>query len=311
MSFKGVGITDAFTFFTRSRDVIKCIPGSRDVINPYFKKSLNTLNILTTLKNETLQANGFNVQECWECEFDKILSSNGLMKEIHSNTTIPPPLEVRDSFYGGRTQSIRLYCKAEGPEKIHYVDFTSLYPYCLKYRRYPCGYPVVIHRDFKDLHEYFGFIHLKILPPKGLFLPVLPSRHDGKLFFSLCTKCSESQNKGLCNCSDQERCITGTYCTEEVKLAVRKGYKILEIFEVHHFPQTAMYDPATKRGGLFTQYVNTFLKKKQSSSGWPSWCKSDLDKEEYIRRYLEEEGISLDPDEIAANPPMRSISNCS
>jgi hypothetical protein len=43
-------------------------------------------------------------------------------------------------------------------------------------------------------------------------------------------------------------------------------------FEVWHFDETEQYDPKTKTGGLFTDYVNTFLKMKQEASGWPEWC---------------------------------------
>ena len=36
-----------------------------------------------------------------------------------------------------------------------------------------------------------------------------------------------------------------------------------------------MYNPVTKEGGLFTQYINTFLKLKQESSGYPQNVKSE------------------------------------
>jgi hypothetical protein len=45
-----------------------------------------------------------------------------------------------------------------------------------------------------------------------------------------------------------------------------------------HFDETEQYDPKTKTGGLFTDYVNTFLKMKQEASGWPEWCQSENEK---------------------------------
>ena len=77
------------------------------------------------------------------------------------------PLNVRDSFFGGRTEPFKLHHKCEGDEKIHYFDITSLYPYVQSYRRYPIGHPEIILKDFKDINEYFGFVKLKILPPKN------------------------------------------------------------------------------------------------------------------------------------------------
>ena len=44
---------------------------------------------------------------------------------------------------------------------------------------------------------------------------------------------------------------------------------VQRIYEVWHFDETEQYDPETKTGGLFSDYVNTFLKMKQEASGWP------------------------------------------
>ena len=68
-----------------------------------------------------------------------------------------------------------------------------------------------------------------------------------------------------------------------------------------HFDETEQYDPKTKTGGLFTDYVNTFLKMKQEASGWPEWCQSENDKWRYIRDYHEKEGILLDYNNIKNN----------
>jgi hypothetical protein len=48
---------------------------------------------------------------------------------------------------------------------------------------------------------------------------------------------------------------------------LEKGYVVQRIYEVWHFDETEQYDPKTKTGGLFTDYVNTFLKMKQEASG--------------------------------------------
>lgn len=51
----------------------------------------------------------------------------------------------------------------------------------------------------------------------------------------------------------------------EIDVALKKGYKIQTIYEVY---QT--YDSNSDQDGLFTDYINTFLKIKQEASGWPS-----------------------------------------
>jgi hypothetical protein len=53
---------------------------------------------------------------------------------------------------------------------------------------------------------------------------------------------------------------------DEVRLAVQKGYKVLEIFEVYEYDVT-QYDWQTGQGGRFVQYIDTFLKLKTEASG--------------------------------------------
>jgi hypothetical protein len=55
----------------------------------------------------------------------------------------------------------------------------------------------------------------------------------------------------------------GTWATPEILKALEHGYKILRVFEVYHFEESATYDPTTGEGGLFAGYVNAFLKIKQ------------------------------------------------
>ena len=97
--------------------------------------------------------------------------------------------------------------------------------------------------------------------------------------------------------------LEGTWVTEEVKLAVRNGYKVMKMFS-----NNEKYDAEKKSGGFFTEYVNTFLKVKQENSGYPSWCENDNDKDKYIEEYERNEGIRLEKDNICYNEGLRSIS---
>ena len=93
----------------------------------------------------------------------------------------------------------------------------------------------------------------------------------------------------------------------ELQKAVQKGYLILEIYEVYHFEHRSVYNKETKKGGIFTDYVNTFLKLKTESSGWPDWVNTEEDKDKYISSYYEHEGILLDRNKIKHNPALRSV----
>jgi oxalate decarboxylase/phosphoglucose isomerase-like protein (cupin superfamily) len=75
--------------------------------------------------------------------------------------------------------------------------------------------------------------------------------------------------------------------------AINNGYEVLEMHEVWHFEHTIKYDPETKSGGLFTEYINTMLKIKQEASGFPSTVQMDEQKSAYIDEYYEKEGRRL------------------
>ncbi len=111
-----------------------------------------------------------------------------------------------------------------------------------------------------------------------------------------------------CNHSNSERAIEGTWVTEEVKQAVKKGYIILKIFSVWHFNDSNVYDKSTKTGGLFTEYVNKFLKMKTEASGFPERLKSQDERQKYIEDYEAHEGVRLDIDNMKENPGMKAIS---
>jgi hypothetical protein len=126
---------------------------------------------------------------------------------------------------------------------------------------------------------------------------VLPARFKDKLIFTLCHTCaSERISKRdviispTCHHSRDERALVGTWCTVEVQEAVNRGYELLEIHEVWHFKNRIKYDPISKTGGLFTEYINAMLKIKQEASGFPSTVQTDEQKQAYIDEYYEKEG---------------------
>ena len=88
--------------------------------------------------------------------------------------------------------------------------------------------------------------------------------------------------------------FTHTYCTPELEVAINMGYTIIQIHEVLHWSESEVYNPVTKEGGLFTGYINSFLKLKQESSGYPQHITSEEEKKEYIEKYFQHEGILLE-----------------
>jgi len=214
----------------------------------------------------------------------------------------------------------------------------SLYPWCNKTGKYPIGHPEVITENFKSLSQYYGLIKCTVVPPPLLYHPLLPHHSGGKLLFALCRTCAETLQQTQCEHTRAERAITGTWVTIEVEKALLLGYEIVKTYEIWHYEKTSQYNKDTGEMGLFSEYIDLFLKLKQEASGWPEWVKSEAQEDEFIDNYLKENGkcdlscyirchtlyrviqvmlqhysfiilsgILLNSDNISKNPGMRSL----
>ena len=105
---------------------------------------------------------------------------------------------------------------------------------------------------------------------------------------------------------DAERVLEGTWVIDELRLAVNKRYKILEIYEIYEYRVT-QYNPETGEGELFVEYIDTFFKLKAEASGYPSWVRTPADEDRYIEMFRQSEGVRLDKDCIRYNAAKRGL----
>ncbi|KAK6167069.1 hypothetical protein SNE40_021176 [Patella caerulea] len=273
---------------------------NRDQKSPYNNKTMGELYEEHVARMRRLAGSNRRIRCIWECEFRRLTETPAYLDFAQHVPPLVQPLQVRDAFYGGRTNLLKFYHKARKNERIRYLDFTSLYPYVNKISKYPVAHPEIILQGFLPLENYVGFVKCSILPPQNLYIPVLPFRANGKLMFPLCGKCVMEQNKSICTHEATERELSGTWVIFEVTTAIQKGYRLIEIFEVWHYPHTRQYDPNASviepedydihvdtindkyedipqatvfeqlpPKDLFGDYINMFLKIKQESSGYP------------------------------------------
>lgn len=140
----------------------------------------------------------------WECNFNALKNTNqelrGFIDELEKETI--PPLNPRDSFYGGRTNCVKLYYEADESkgEKLRYFDVCSLYPWACKYGKFPVGHPEVLVGDRcpQSLDRIDGLVKATVLPPVNLYHPVLPVRVHGRLMFPLCKSCASELRQDEC-----------------------------------------------------------------------------------------------------------------
>ena len=304
----------------------ECYPRDRDKL-VIMNKTMTRRHQETVQRASKIREMGFVLHEMWSCEFSRMIQLNREIEKFIQDLEISDTIDVREAYFGGRTNAIKLYEKFNRIHPGKYFDFCSLYPDVLKYNKYPVGHPDSTTNSFvmptsyhcsgncpytpcSGMHvslPYFGLMKVRILPPKQLMFPVLPMKINGKLMFPLCSKCARAESQDPCTCSDTDRSLLNTWCTPEVETALNMGYKLLETFEVLHWNETEMIDRNTGQGGLFTDYINTFLRVKTQASGYPPGKVTDAEKMSYIQEYFQHEGVLLKADEIIPNPGLRSL----
>jgi len=191
------------------------------------------------------------------------------------------------------------------------IYYNFRYPFVQKVLIYPKGHCVVyIGEEGPPIEKVLGLIYCEAIPPKNLYFPVLGeySEQDKKLVFHLCSKCSALKNEGKCTHTDEERKMIGVWCSNEILLAIKFGYRIKRL-ETWHYPESMKN--SSDNEGMWTAYINEFLKLKQQSSDWPANVNTPEEKDLYIKNYLEHEQIALNPDEICKNEVLRTIAKLS
>ena len=284
-----------------------CYPNRHEPHVRHFDRTLQDVYEATQQKIQRLKDRGYTVVQMWECQWARLKDTSSDIRTFVAQLQFTDPLNPRDAFCGGRTNAVKLYHHVTPTQKIHYIDVTSLYPWVNKTCVYPKGHPHITSTPgHTDIHQYFGLIQCQILPPRELYHPVLPYRHDNKLLFPLCATCVQDEmpkrpwdRSAECCHTDEQRVLTGTWCSPELAKAVELGYQVQYIYEVWHFEETCQ--------GLFEDYVNTWLKIKQEASGWPEENMTEQDKQTYIDNYFEQEGIRLEYDKIEKNPGLRTL----
>ena len=320
----------------------KCFKDSeRRIKTQCHSKSMEQRYEETMLREERLRREGYVIRSIWACEFaNKLLRETAFspqllrkVKDVH--------ISLRECYFGGRTAATKMYHDFRKSASVgvvgKYVDFTSLYPWALKYGVFPIGHPkrftlnqvnkefpngVVVWKDcqippgsfqsyvrycplkikHKHVHlRFFGIAKIFVIPPATLLHPVLPYRcKDGKLVFPLCASCSEqNRQQGVCICEDKQRGWVGTFCSGEIEAALEMGYQIKKIFEILHWDISS--------NALFEEYVNCFLQIKQEASGYPQKVQTEEEIEEYIKLYKSKENIVLRRDKIKKSSALRSL----
>jgi hypothetical protein len=203
-------------------------------------KYYNILLLYTTIKREfNIDIGHRRILSISSIAFNIFKQHKDLYKQI-ANLTFTQDDFIRKSYIGGRTE---IY-KPIHMKESYYYDVNSLYPYVMANMDMPVGVP--IHRPseyFKanKLGDFFGFVEVLVRVPNDISLCVLGinlSLEDTGIVYP----------KGI---------LKGVYFSEELKLAISKGYKVLQIYRAYEF----------KKAIIFKKYVDKLYELRVSSKG--------------------------------------------
>ena len=219
---------------------------------------------IRTEKEKYCLKNGLEYIQIWEHEIN-CLDEQDLRKfkvkyDERYRALKTKPIKHREALIGGRTEAFRMFYECLPDEEIAYHDVNGLYPYVLMNGRFPIKDPIHFTREQiirpydKFIRYNFGsraaslnpdskvrfaaLIKCTILPPRGLWLPVLPFRCKDKLFFPLCRTCTETESSH-CTHSPDEREFEVTVTSFELELALDHNYQIIEIHQVEAYEMCA------------------------------------------------------------------------
>ena len=122
----------------------RCFPSRHERHPRLLDRTMYDVREKTRQRIQKIKDKRFIVQEMWECEWDDMKQNNPDIKAYVDNLEFISPLNPRDAFCGGRTNAAKLYHQTTENEKIHYIDYTSLYPWVNKNALYPKGHPTFI-----------------------------------------------------------------------------------------------------------------------------------------------------------------------
>ena len=217
----------------------------KQTFNTILKKTMCDLYRGTERWVESVKTCGYMYSIMWECQWDKICKTDVDVRGHVDSYSLEAVLNPRDALYGGRCETFSLHDQSTDRSVIKYVGVQSLYPDVCKSKHYAVGHHrCLIGPNLRglDMISYEGLIKCKVLPPRGLRIPLLPSHINGKLFFVLCRVCT---NCGVCGHTRRERCLTGTWVSVELQKVLAIGYVIVAIYEAWNYDETTVYDQAT------------------------------------------------------------------
>ena len=122
------------------------------------------------------EMNNYNVVQIWECEWNEIKKTLSNTKELEEQAK-NQNINIRDAFFGGRTEGFKCYHKCNENQKIFYYDVVSLYPTVNSLDEYAVGFSKYVNITLDDINnntnvwiDFIGLLKIDIEPPKYIYI---------------------------------------------------------------------------------------------------------------------------------------------
>ncbi|KAL3084392.1 hypothetical protein niasHS_008166 [Heterodera schachtii] len=270
---------------------------------------------LMQLRQGDMDGQGLQVEAVWECEINAQLANNAEMRAFFSDLGMDRgPIDPRGAYFGGRTGPLKLFAEPKEDEKISVFDIISLYPFVNYTCEYPVGIPTIIRPMADEMCvnwtrpeqlPYRGILRVRVVPPRGLRVPVLPVKIDERLLFCCCHHCAtmfrkkSTRRPHKCSHTDAQRSFTGSYTHIELERALEHGYKIDRLWRAWHYDEWS--------DQIFKDYVRLLIKLKIESSGFPEGVSSVVQKQRYADEYRRIYEVEIELENVKKNPGLRFI----
>ena len=130
----------------------QCYP-DRTTKNPKTGQTMDQMYALAQIKRKVLTKDlRFNYVCIWEHEWLKKIQQDPAIQDFVASLDIQDRLDARNSFFGGRTNAVKLHYKTRDDERIKYVDFTRYFFQALN-----CFFTFVLSRKIKEKKNAINF----------------------------------------------------------------------------------------------------------------------------------------------------------
>ena len=93
--------------------------------NRKLNKSMGDIAMETKRWQKRVVQCGYKLVSIYECEWKQQIKADPLIKELVDRLGVTDPITIRDSLYGGRTETICLHAQGDESQRIKYIDIVS------------------------------------------------------------------------------------------------------------------------------------------------------------------------------------------